>query len=390
MVTHRQQAASSVRRDAWVEIDLSAIEKNLSVIKNWMSKDYPAPQIMAVVKSDAYGHGAVQVAEVLLASGATWLAVASVDEGTQIREIAQSAPILILSPSPFWALGTAITDSLDLSVTSLSEIEAIADVARKLHLVARVHLKVDTGMHRIGCPPEKTKELVEIIERLPELDLRSVYSHLAIADNEKSVRAQNNIFSEVLEDIDYEKRKNRDGTKLLAHLASSDAAHFFPFARHDLVRAGLNLYGLEAAKNSQTLIPALALRGRINHIRDIEEGQSIGYGLTWTAKRQTRLGNIPIGYADGVDRKLSSQLQGLLSGKLIKQVGRISMDQMLFDITDVPEAQEGDVITLIGQENGIKIGLADWALMLDTITYELACRLRVRLPRIYTRRRNGQ
>ncbi|MDR3613927.1 MAG: alanine racemase [Candidatus Obscuribacterales bacterium] len=390
MVTHRQQAASSVRRDAWVEIDLSAIEKNLSVIKNWMGKDQPPPQIMAVVKSDAYGHGAVQVAEVLLASGATWLAVASVDEGSQIREIDSSAPILILSPSPFWALGTAISDSLDLTVTSIAEIEAIADVARKLHMCARVHLKVDTGMHRIGCPPEKAKELVELIESLPELDLRSIYSHLAIADNEESVRFQNNIFSSVLDDIDYKSRKNGEGTRLFAHLASSDAAHLFPFSRHDLVRAGLNLYGLESTRNSKTLTPALALRGRINHIRDIKEGESVGYGLTWTAKRQTRLGNIPIGYADGVDRKLSNRLQGLLSGKLINQVGRISMDQMLFDITDVPEAQEGDVITLIGEENGLRIGLSDWALILDTITYELACRLRVRLPRIYTRRRNGQ
>jgi alanine racemase len=345
---------------------------------------------MAVVKSDAYGHGAAQVAEVLLASGATWLAVASVDEGSQIREIASGAPILILSPSPFWALGTAISDSLDLTVTSISEIEAIADVARKLRMCARVHLKVDTGMHRIGCPPEKAKELVELIEKLPELDLKSIYSHLAIADDEESVRAQNNIFSTVLKDMDYESRKNAQGARLIAHLASSDAAHHFPFSRHDLVRVGLNLYGLEATKNSKTLTPALALRGRINHIRDIEEGEAVGYGLTWTAKRPTRLGNIPIGYADGVDRKLSSRLQGLLSGKLINQVGRISMDQMLFDITDVPEAQEGDVITLIGEENGLRIGLSEWAVMLDTITYELACRLRVRLPRIYTRRRNGQ
>lgn len=386
MVTHRQQAASSVRRDAWVEIDLSAIENNLSTIKNWMKTSEPAPQIMAVVKSDAYGHGAVQVAELLLASGATWLAVASVDEGSQIREIEGSAPILILSPSPFWALGTAISDELDLTITSLAEIKAIADTARKLRMQARVHLKVDTGMHRIGCPPEKARDLVEAIEKLPELDLRSIYSHLAIADDEERVHAQNNIFSAVLNDIDYSNRKNADGGRLLAHLASSDAAHFFAFSRHDMVRAGLNLYGLEANKKS-TLTPAAAVRGRINHIRDIEEGESVGYGLTWTAKRPTRLGNIPIGYADGVDRKLSNQLQGLLAGRLISQVGRISMDQMLFDITDVPEAQEGDVITLIGEENGLRLELADWAVMLDTITYELACRLRVRLPRVYTRRR---
>jgi alanine racemase len=152
-----------------------------------------------------------------------------------------------------------------------------------------------------------------------------------------------------------------------------------------MVRVGLYLYGLEPNTVSNTLQPALSVRARINHTNAIEQGQRVGYGHTWQAERPSRLAAISIGYADGVDRGLSNQIKGLLMGQVINQVGRISMDQMLFDITDVPEAEEGDVITLIGSEGQNSLYLSEWAVCLDTITYELACRLRVRLPRIYTR-----
>jgi alanine racemase len=157
-----------------------------------------------------------------------------------------------------------------------------------------------------------------------------------------------------------------------------------------MVRVGLLLYGLEAGSAATDLMPAMSVRGRINHLRQIENDEAVGYGWTWKAERPTRLATIPIGYADGVDRRLSNRMSALLMGRQIRQVGTISMDQMLFDITDVPEAQEGDVITLIGTDGAHSIQLADWAGMLDTITYELACRMRVRLPRIYTRHRSSR
>jgi alanine racemase len=173
------------------------------------------------------------------------------------------------------------------------------------------------------------------------------------------------------------------------HLASSEATTRFPQCHYDMVRVGLYLYGLEPNTVSDSLQPAMSVRARINHTSTVAKGERVGYGHTWQAKRHSRLAAIPIGYADGVDRGLSNQMKGLLMGKVISQVGRISMDQMLFDITDVPEAEEGDVITLIGcaasaaEQNSLY--LSDWACLLDTITYELACRMRVRLPRIYTR-----
>ncbi|HNN63180.1 MAG TPA: alanine racemase C-terminal domain-containing protein, partial [Candidatus Obscuribacter sp.] len=178
---------------------------------------------------------------------------------------------------------------------------------------------------------------------------------------------------------------------VLFHLASSEATRLFDFTHYDMVRVGLYLYGLAPTSVLPELKPALSVKARINHIGAVPQGESAGYSFTWTAARDSRLAMIPIGYADGVDRGLSNKMTAFLAGKPIQQVGRISMDQMLFDITDLPEAQEGDVVTLIGEENASQktgsINLSQWAFLLDTITYELACRLRARLPRIYTRTR---
>lgn len=175
----------------------------------------------------------------------------------------------------------------------------------------------------------------------------------------------------------------------IVHLASGEAARLHPETHYDLVRVGLYIYGLEAKKVSDVVRPAMSVRGRINQLKEIEAGESIGYGFTWTAKRKTKLASLPIGYADGIERKLSNQINGLLFGRQVKQVGLISMDQMLFDVTDVDQVCVGDVITLIGSEDGSerRLYLADWANKLDTITYELASQLRIRLPRMYTRQK---
>ena len=209
---------------------------------------------------------------------------------------------------------------------------------------------------------------------------------MAKADDLETTKAQDEKFKEVLQLF------SDAGLKpSFVHLASSEAARRFPFTRYDMVRVGINLFGLEPKEVSLDLKPVLALRGRINQIKSIGQGESVGYGLTWTAKRPTRLAVVPIGYGDGVDRGLSNQMRGLLAGQFVPQVGTISMDQMIFDVTDVPRAEEGDVITLVGAEMGSVQGqaqslcLAEWASTLGTITYELACRLRIRLPRIYTR-----
>jgi alanine racemase len=205
-----------------------------------------------------------------------------------------------------------------------------------------------------------------------------------MADQEEFTMKQKAVFDSAIE-----KFKSSGLDLPLIHLASGEAARRFPATHYQMVRVGLYTYGLEPRAVSDVVYPAMSVKGRINQIRKINEGDAVGYNLTWTSKRDTLVASIPIGYADGIDRRLSSKMKGLLMGREVQQIGLISMDQMLFDISDVPEAQEGDVVTLIGcdTQNGseAQLHLASWAEMLDTITYELACRLRVRMPRVYTR-----
>ena len=387
MLAARQPILASVRRDAWVEVDLGALEYNVAVVRSWLK---PGTRIMAVVKGDAYGHGSVTVAELLVASGADWLGVASVDEGCQLRAAGITHPILLLSPCPPWAMTTAIESDLQLTLTSKSQIDDVIEAANRLQRKAPVHLKVDTGMHRLGVKTSQVGDVLNTIANHSQLQLTGLFSHLAKADDKQCVEWQNGQFKTIVEDV----RKSGFSPDLI-HLASSDATRLFPDTHYDMVRPGLVLYGLESRAVSNVVKPAASVRGRINHMQDIEAGESVGYNLTWTAERPTRIASIPIGYADGIDRGLSNRLEGILLGKRIKQIGLISMDQMLFDITDVPSAQDGDVVTLIGAESGDAsagpgihehtLYLSTWANQLDTITYELACRLRARMPRIYTR-----
>jgi alanine racemase len=402
MVTSHQTSVLPGRRDAWVEIDLDAVRSNFELIKGWVSPSSKAldegavpPQIMGVVKSDAYGHGASRIAELLIEGGASWLAVASVDEGVELRATQAQIPILVLSPTPEQALAVALQHNLDITVTNTKAIQKVAEVARALDVTARVHLKVDSGMHRLGSPPDQAAAMVAEIRGFNNLQLISVFSHLAKAGEYAATIRQQEVFANILQTIKYADAASATGenahmatrrTNFLTHLASSEAARQFPFTRHDLVRIGINLYGLESRSISDELSPVMSVRGRINQIIEIPAGDSVGYGYTWMAERPTRLANIPIGYADGVDRKLSNRISGLCLGQEIPQVGTISMDMMIFDITDLPEASEGHVVTLIGKDGQFQRFLADWALILDTITYELACRLRLRLPKTFTGR----
>ncbi len=392
-------SSDSIARDAWVEVDLNRLESNLQTIKAHLEEQakkigIKPPLIMGVVKADAYGHGAIQVSEVLAACGISWLGVASADEGSELRRAGCKLSILILSPTPSWAARKAIDQGLDLTISSVEQLQEIAALVKNDRSRVRVHLKVDTGMHRLGMNFDDSKKAIILLKESKKFKLVSVFSHLAKAGDSKTTEKQIKEFDHFIE-LFKEAKFEPD----FYHLACSEAAHHFPSTYYDLVRIGINIYGLEADTVSDELAPIMSVRGRINQINTIDKNEAVGYGLTWKAERPTRLANIPIGYADGVGRRLSNKMQGLLHHKLIKQVGTISMDQMLFDITDVPAAREGDVITLIGSDDYAlsqgseksleksTLNLADWACELDTITYELACRLKVRLSRIYTRKR---
>ncbi len=390
--------SESIGRDAWVEIDLNKLESNLRIIKAHLAEQaeiakLAMPQIMGVVKADAYGHGAVRIAEVLAACGVSWLGVASADEAAELRESNCKLPILILGPTPSWAAKKAIEQKLDLTVSSLQQLQALTQLAKGSQQAIRIHLKVNTGMHRLGMNAEDTQKAIAILKENKKFKLVSVFSHLAKASNHGTTIWQKKKFDTF---IDLFKSANYEPEIL--HLACSEAADLFPETYYDMVRIGMHLYGLEENIVSNKLMPIMSVRGRINQTSEINKGEAVGYGLTWEAKRPSRLANIPVGYADGVDRKLSNKMKALLHNSSINQVGRISMDQMLFDITDLPHAKEGDVITLIGSdeyalqnesEKSDQINtlyLTDWANQLGTMSRELACRLKARLPRIYTRK----
>lgn len=387
MVASRQPSATSVQRDAWVEVDLGALEANVRVVRSWLPSSV---DLMAVVKSDAYGHGAAGIAPVLLAAGARWLGVASVDEGLQLRHAGIRAPILILSPCPFWAMSAAVEAGLDVTVTAMGQVKDLMAAAQRLGKAARVHIKVDSGMHRLGVDPADTAEVARAICGSELLTLAGLFSHLARPDHDGTTAWQNDVFRTALQSV-----VSCGVNPQIIHLASGESARRFPETHYDLVRVGLYLYGLEPRAVSEVVTPAMSLRARIVQLKEIDAGESVGYDLTWSASRRSRIASIPVGYGDGVDRRLSNRMTGLLMGTQVKQVGLISMDQMLFDVTDVPQAGIGDIITLLGCESGLPapqdaftgraINLAAWATVLETITYELACRLRVRLPRVYTR-----
>jgi alanine racemase len=379
------------QRDAWIELDLTCLEKNVQTIKTWLKQNaeqagVAVPQIMAVVKAAGYGHGAVAIAEVLSACGIAWLAVASADEGIELRKSGCKLPILILSPTPLWAVTTALEQDLDLTISSLNQLNDISHLLADYKKTVRLHLKLDSGMHRLGMNIADAEKAITLLKENKKFKLVSIYSHLAIATDAKTTQKQKENFDRFI--TVFEKANCCSD---FYHLACSEAIKSFPSTYYDFVRIGLYLYGMEAATASSELSPIMSVRARINQINLIDEGESVGYGLTWKASKPTRLANIPIGYADGVDRRLSNKMQGLLHGKFINQVGTISMDQMLFDITDIPQAREGDVITLIGCDDAASsaakatLYLYDWANELGTMVRELSCRLHMRLPLIYTR-----
>ncbi len=382
MLQTRNYNPTSLRREAWLEINLTSLEHNIMKIKSWL--DPRKTKIMAVLKADAYGHGALPIAELLIAHGINWLAVASIDEALSLRKLNKKVSILCLSPIPNWAIKTASDNDIDVSITSLEQLEKILNLSNVKNL--RIHLKLDTGMHRLGIDSEEIPKAFNLLSKASNIKLISLFSHFAKAYDENSNLEQFNTFNQFLDQLDLT-------PKPLLHIASSQAIPISKYAHLDIVRPGLYLYGLEPNSYTQDLKPVLSLKARINQLKNIPENTKVGYDYTFTSSRPTTLAVVPIGYADGIDRGLSNLLLGSIDGKLIKQVGLISMDQMIFDITDIKGVNVGDVIELIDNkpyphfktDNNHVLSLSSWAKTLNTSTYELACKLKGRLPKLYIR-----
>ncbi len=370
-----RQSYINVHRDAWVEVNLEHLAQNVKAVKKLVKPDV---KLLSVVKADAYGHGAVMVAPTMLASGVDVLGVASIDEGLNLRDSKISCEILVLGAVPIWAFESAVENDITISIFSDEHIIAARQAYERTGQKIKAHIKIDTGMNRIGVSQVDAAEFIKKVQSCGFIDLKGVFSHLACAEDESETQKQFDKFSKIISQID---RKD-----LIIHLLNTAGIISYPQYQFDMVRAGIGLYGLmpETPLNSSIsllpLSPVMSLKARITRIHTMTANEGISYGHTFVADGEIKVATVPVGYADGVPRALSNKIFGKINGKKIKQIGNITMDQMMFDITDV-DAQEGDVITLLGDD----LTIDEWAKITGTINYELTCRLKVRLPRVYTR-----
>lgn len=369
-----RQTNINVHRDAWVEINLGNLEYNIKVLKSLVK---PNVKLFGVVKADCYGHGAVMLAPTMLASGVDMLGVASIDEGLDLRNAKISADILVLGAVPVWAFECAAENDITVSIFSEEHISACKQAFERTGKKVKAHIKLDTGMNRIGVSDAEAVEFIKKVQNSEFIDLKGIFSHLACAEIEEKAQKQFDMYTRITSQID---------TKgLILHILNTPGMMSYPDYQFDMVRAGIGLYGLmpdlPACSNfDKNLKPVMGLKGRITRIHNMPKGEGISYGHTFVAEHDTKVATVPIGYADGVPRVLSNKIYGSINGRKIKQIGNITMDQMMFDITGL-NVSEGDVITLLGDD----LTIDEWAKTLGTINYELTCRLKVRLPRVYTR-----
>ena len=375
-------------RWAWAEIDLDAIQHNIAQLRTVVA---PAA-VWAVVKADGYGHGAIDVARAAIAAGAEGLCVALVSEGIALRRAGIDGPILILSEQPPESASEIVEHRLTPTVYTRPFLDALV-AAGPTSLP--VHMKIDTGMQRVGAHPHAASALAaSIAERAPAIRLAGVYSHLAVADDpedeftERQVKRFDGALASIIELV---------GAVPLVHLANSAGALAHPGTRRSMVRVGIAMYGISPGHGvddlSTGLRPALALRARVSYVKMARAGSRISYGRIYKFECDSNVATVPIGYADGVPRRLSTNGgEVLIGGRRRAIVGRVTMDQIMVDCGD-DEVRIGDDVVLLGSQDGPDgvqtIRAEDWADQLDTIGYEIVCGISERVPRFSRRSIEG-
>lgn len=355
-------------RPTFVEVDLGAIAHNVAAFKALIAPS----KVCTVVKADAYGHGDVPVATTVMDAGADLLAVALVEEGVRLREAGIDKTILLLSePPPDDAFEVARWE-LTPTVYSSSFIEALADTQKRVE----VHLKVDTGMHRVGAAPNMIGDLVRAIIHAPNLDLAGLWTHFAVADEDPAfTRKQIELFDEVVAEYDVP----------MTHLANTAGAVLFPEARRSLCRIGLGTYGLHPCPQTVAEIdlrPAMRLITHISHVQSLAAGERPSYGRVRALERPGNVVTAPIGYADGFARALTRAGFALVGGRRYPLAGTVTMDQLVIDVGD-DEREFGEEVVLLGKQGDEEIPAEEWAQQLGTISYEVVCSIGPRVPRRY-------
>jgi alanine racemase len=367
---------------AWVEIDLSALANNVREIKRLLASN---TAMMAVVKADAYGHGAIDVARTVLAEGVEWLAVATVPEGIELRQVGIKAPILVLGAVNSDVQIQAIVKwGLQPTIYNIEQATAISKAIAilKLESPLTVQLKLDTGMSRLGTDWQQAVTFFSEVKSLPYLQIGGLYSHLATADELDTTVMEMQIdrFDRSIAAI-----SSAGHTLPILHLANSAGILAGHRLHYQLVRPGLILYGLAPAPHLQAQIdlqPVLSVKARIAQVKEISAGTGVSYGYQFVTDRDLRLAIVSIGYADGVPRRLSGRMQVAIRGQLVSQVGAITMDQLMLDVSQITDLQVGEVVTILGRDGTAQVTANDWANELGTISWEILCGFKHRLPRV--------
>jgi alanine racemase len=372
----REQALEQGLR-VWAEIDLDRIAAN---VRNLAARALPA-NLLAVVKGNAYGHGAVAVGHAAIEAGAWGLGVVGVDEGEELRRYGIEEPILVLGSTTPAMAPRIVASHLRAMVGTYEMGQALADAALAAGTETSVHIKVETGLNRFGALPDEAVLLAERLRTTPGVIVEGVATHLASVDEgDKTFTFQQyKAFRSCIDRLPWVP---------LPHISSTGAVLDLPELNHGLVRCGIGLYGYYPSNDvdhSIELLPALSLRTRIARVATLEPGETVGYGRAWTAEKPSRVALAMIGYADGVRRSLSGIGVALVRGQRVRFAGRVAMDMIMLDITDVPDVEVDDEVTLIGEQGGETITADEVGALCGTISYEVLAGIMARVPRLYVK-----
>ena len=366
-------------RPTWAEIDLDAMRHNLGVIKNFLGENV---KMMAVVKANAYGHGISAVSQALVEGGIDYLGVATADEAMKLRDKGMSVNVLVLGAVLAEEAEACVKNNITLTLSDKELLESLKAIAVKTSLRPKVHVKIDTGMGRIGVWHENALDLIREVTAAKSIEIEGVYTHFSSAARDKMfTKMQLTYFEKVISDMKAEKINAK-----YFHASNSIAILDWDEAHFNLARPGILLYGVSPKRNMSEKIglkPVMSLKTKIVHLKEVPPGRSISYGRTYITQKDTKIATIPIGYADGYSRILSNKAEALVRGKYVRVVGMVTMDQTLLDVGDVQDVKVGDEVVLIGEQMGEDIHIEKIAKLSGTIPYEILSQITDRVPRVY-------
>jgi len=360
----------------WLEVDLGAIENNIKEIKKMTTA-----QVMAIIKANGYGHGVLAVAEAATKAGASWLGVARIEEALNLRAAGIQTQLMVLGYTPPVMIPEAMLNNIHVAIYQREMAKAYVVHAKKVEGRLKAHLKIETGMGRLGMAPEFAQDFLFEYKNHPQVEIDGIFTHFARADEPqaRSAEQQLEIFNNLLNAL----RKAKLCPPMV-HAANSAAFLNFPQTHFDMVRPGIVIYGLDPSpetKVPETFRPALTWKARLTSLRTLPAGHGVSYGSIYVTTKEERIGVIPVGYGDGYRRVPGQQV--IVRGKLVDIVGRVCMDQCMLQLDSVPDAQPGDEVILLGRESAQAITANDLAKRWGTINYEVVCGLADRLPRVY-------